>query len=165
VKVNQFFAVLHGDKSDGADPLMTLKGVNQIESLKGLLPENPAAVICGTGRRHRHVAATLGLTMTRSTLLLGDATSLDMIDGQPTIVFADGNHCAYDAYTGIADMAPAIPAFLESLPDGAVLCTGRPFAKSLGIEAAKSGSVIEITIDENGEIGWSILDQLGETEV
>lgn len=164
MKVKQFFAVLHGDKRDGADPEMTLSGVKQIKSLKALIPENPSAVVCGTGRRHWHVAATLGLKMTRSTLLLGDATSMDTIDDKPTIVFADGRLGEYDSYTGIQDMAPAIPNFLRSLPDQTVLCTGRPFAKSLGIDAAKSGSVVEITIDDNDEIGWSILDQLGETE-
>ncbi|OGY94673.1 MAG: hypothetical protein A2406_02515 [Candidatus Komeilibacteria bacterium RIFOXYC1_FULL_37_11] len=158
------YAVLHGDKHEGADPTMTPSGVNQIESLKDLLPDNPSAIICGTGRRHRHVAATLGLEMTRSTLLLGDATSMDTIDGNPTIIFADGTACWYEQYTGIQDMAPAIHNFLRSLPDQAVLCTGRPFAKSLGIEVAKSGSVVEITIDDNDELGCSILEQLGETE-
>lgn len=164
MEAKSFRAVLHSHKFEGADPAMTPEGIKQIMSLKGLLPENPSNVICGTGRRHMQICEILNFTMTRSTLLLGDATSMDMIDGQPTIVFADGSHGAYDAYTGIADMAPAIPDFLKSLPNQAVLCTGRPFAKALGIKNAKSGSVIDIAIDDNGEISWSILEELGETE-
>lgn len=163
--MKSFYAALHDEKFEGADPGMTPKGIKKIESLKRLVPKNPPAVICGTGRRHRDVCEALGLKMTRSTLLLGDATSMDMIDGQPTIVFADGSHGDYATYTGIDDMTPAIPDFLKSLLNQTVLCTGRPFAKALGIKAAKSGSVINITIDDDGEIGWSILEELGETEV
>lgn len=159
------YAVLHGDKFEGPDPLMTPEGVTKIESLIELLPLRPSAVICGTGRRHRHVCTTLKLEMTRSTALLGDPTSMDTIDGQPTIVFADGSHGDYHSYTGIADMTPAIPAFLRSLTDQTILCTGRPFAKSCGIADAKSASVIKITVDDNDEISYEILSALGQTEV
>jgi len=161
--VKTIYAVLHGDKEFGPDPEMTPKGKAQIAELLHLLPQNPSNVIVGTGRRHHGVCKALGLKMTHSSPIIGDPTSLDVINGEKMLVFADGYRCPLSMDRSISDLSLAAMPFILMLEDNTVLCTGRPFLKALGWEEAQSGSVVLITVGEH-EISFEVLESLGVTE-
>lgn len=148
--------VTHGDKESGPNPSMTPKGFGQIRAMRGVLPENPTAVVSGTATRHFQVAEALGLQITRYTSVAGDSTSLDKKpDGMKVIVFADGREVPYDdnVVTVTNDLATAAVELICDLPDGAVICAGRPFMLNLAVAGhqpttgpGKSASVYAVEV-------------------
>ena len=162
--------VTHGDKFETADPGMTPKGKATITTFRPLIPTNPEAVVCGTGRRHLDVAEALELEPTRFTAVFGESTSLNTDkDGKKVIVLPCGKTIAHDpdVSTTVTDMAHATLATLLTL-DQAVICAGRPMMialDSVGVaNSMKSASVYHvqhdggkitsiIAIAEDGEVG------------
>jgi len=155
--MKRIYAVLHGDKKLGADPSLTSEGRSQIHLLRRLLPANPVEVLCGTGRRHHQTCTALALTMTGSTPIIGDPTSLEMTnDGVKVIVFADGSSAPVSEDRSIADISLVARPFVAGLKDNTVLCTGRPFLLALNW-SAPSGTVILLEVDDDGGITFQQL--------
>lgn len=140
------FVVTHGDKFSGKNPGMTRNGAKQVRALRPLLPNNPPVVVCGTGRRHINVARALKLQPTRFTPAVGGPDSLEIVNGEKVILLADGTAIRPDQYTGLDDMALALTEIIFSLPDGSVICAGRPSIIMLGEANAKSSAVYKITV-------------------
>ena len=150
------FVVTHGDKETGPNPPMTHKGFEQVHAMRKVLPNHPTAVVCGTALRHFQVAEALGLTITRYTSVAGDSTSLDKKpDKSMVIVFADGREVPYDdgVVTITKDLAQAAVQLICDLPDGAIICAGRPFMLNLvaaghtpATGPGKSASVYAVTV-------------------
>lgn len=123
---------------------MTPKGFEQVATLRPLLPDNPPAVICGTGRRHIDVAGALGLEPTRYTAAVGDPDSLEVVNGRKVVILAAGAVVQYDRYTTLADVAIACKKVIANLPDKAVVCAGRQALIMLGYTEAKSAAVYKV---------------------
>lgn len=145
----KIFVVTHGEKEDGSNPSMTKVGFEQVAALRSLLPKTVALVVCGTGRRHMDVARALELAPDRYTALVG---APDSLNSERNIVLADGTVIDFNKYTTISDNRNAMPALISGLPDGAVICAGRPCVKGLGKKDAKSGAVYRVDVDENDTI-------------
>lgn len=149
------YVVTHGDKFKGPNPGMTPEGFAQVAALRGLIPRNPSLVVIGTGQRHLDVAAALYLTCwaedtdqistgripLRVTPVVGGPESLE----DDTILLANGTKVARDQYTGTKDGRKSMSQLIDSLPDDAVVCAGRPSMILLGKADAKSAAVYRIT--------------------
>ena len=143
---------------------MTTMGFVEVRSLRNLLPKQPSAIVCGTGKRHIDVAMALGLTSTRYTAAVGGPDSLEVIQGEKVILLADGTQVAYNAYTTLPDEEIAIRQVIANLPNNAVVCAGRPSMIMLGHKDAKSAAVHEVFV-ENGQItGFQVVTELGQAE-
>jgi hypothetical protein len=143
------YVVTHGEKFSGPNPGLTPKGIAEIAALRSSLPNNPTVIVCGVGRRHLDVAKALDLVPTRYTNIAGDPDSGKKgPDGKMQVVLADGTQVPSNiAYTSIEDNTPAAQALVKSLPDGAVICAGRPFMIMLGNKDAQSAQVYKMTIE------------------
>lgn len=141
--------VTHGDKYSGANPQMTPEGLEQVKRLRGLIPRNPPAVVCGTGQRHWDVAGMLGFEPTRITSIVGGPDSLEIIDGIKHIILADGRLVDPALYTSLTDEADAAKVVIASLPDQSVVCAGRPSMIMLGEPNAKSAAVYDVHVMNN----------------
>lgn len=148
--------VLHGKKKEGVgDPGHTQIGLEQVASLRQFLPEGkPPAVAVGVGRRHREVAERLGLRVTHWCPDFGGPQFLE--PDKKHVRLADNTIIDFEQlhYSPMVDAA--IVALLGSLPDGTVVCTGRPIARSLrsfGVDpkAFPSASIWRFVI-EGGKI-------------
>jgi len=151
------YAVLHGEKECGPDPRLTVEGRQQVRRLMTLIPEVPEEVISGTGRRHHETCEVLEFANATSTPLIGDPTSLEVIDGAKVIIFADGTSAPVKDDRSITDIALVARPFVAGLKDNTVLCTGRPFLLALGYAEAKSGTAVRITVHDDGEITFNQL--------
>lgn len=140
------YVVTHGNKLEGPNPGMNADGFAQVQQLAPHLPKDPPVVVCGTGKRHHDIAKALGLTPTRWTAVVGDATSLEKIGGKRMIMLPDGTTIPREQYTTPEDLAPATQALVMSLPDGAVICAGRPAMIALDLPGAKNGAVYRLTL-------------------
>ena len=138
------YIVTHGEKKKGPNPRMTKKGFEQIGKIKSIIPADPVMVISGTGRRHVEVAKTLNLKIDRFTSVMGCADSSEIIDGQKKIRLPDGTVLEPSIYTTLKDMSPAVKQFISKLPDGTIICAGRPLLKMLSYAEPKSGSVYKV---------------------
>ncbi|MEK9180618.1 MAG: hypothetical protein AAB871_00075 [Patescibacteria group bacterium] len=144
------FIVTHGAKQRGSNPLMLLEDLQKITALRGLLPETPPAVICGTGRRHLDVAEALGLKPTNYTGVAGDPESLEIIEigdgtGKREVVrLACGTLIPLAICSTPEDMSPAVIAKVVSCADQTVWCSGRPTMIALGLSNAKSATIYQV---------------------
>lgn len=152
---NFAFAITHGEKASGADPFHTPEGRAQIETLKTHMPEDPPAIIRGSASRHLEIATILGLKVadvTRQTSILGDADSLEVVEGDKVVIDAGGEEIALEKHTSIADLAPAVPEFLKTVESGSLFLTGRPFMIMIGAIEAGSGHAFKIFWNDDGVI-------------
>ncbi|MCK5641491.1 MAG: hypothetical protein KAJ19_11865, partial [Gammaproteobacteria bacterium] len=157
--------VTHGDKYSGANPGMTPTGFNEIKALRHLIPSNPSAVICGTGKRHLDVATALRLlTPTRYSATVGGPDSLEVVNGERVVLLADGTQVAYYAYSTLQDEETAIKQVIIDLPDNAVICAGRPSMIMLGHKDAKSAAVHKVFVEDGRITGFQVITELGQTE-
>jgi len=147
----KFFAITHADKFPGINPGLTDKGKAEIVALTGKLPtEGVENVIIGTGKRFMDIFKALtgaqfnvGVKSVKVSPLLGSADS-----GKKTEVFlADGTLIDIGNYIGLIG-TPGVDlwAWLKSLKEGTLLCTGREFIGAL-IKDAKAATVYIIDTD------------------
>ena len=92
-------------------------------------------------------------TRARLTNLAGDPDSLEIVNGQKMAVLADGTMFPLSLYTSLADNTPSAVAMVIGLPDGSVICGGRPCMIMLGYPQAKSGGVYQVTVEGDRIIG------------
>src|SRR3989338_7868798 len=110
---------------------MTPAGRGMIESLRPRLPDGISAVFAGTGRRQWQVAQILGFTPDQvifSDIWGGAATVGDCKD---VIILGHGLSINRKNYLSIQDIQPYAEK-LAALPDGALICSGRPVLARLG---------------------------------
>ena len=128
---HQVFIVTHGDKHKGPNPGMTPEGFLQVAALRNLIPEHPARVVCGTGKRHLDVAKALSLDPDHVTPAVGGPESLEKINDRPMVLLADGTAFPREIYK-TEDLGPAMEQVLRQLPSRSVICAGRPSMIALG---------------------------------
>jgi len=141
--------VTHGEKNRGPDPIMTLEGLRQVNELRSLLPSKVEFVVCGTGYRHQEMLEALGLENAptiRWTPAVGGPESLE----GDTVVLPNNQGVSRELYYVADERAAGILAVLQAVPDGAVICAGRPAIIALGEgdRRAKSAAVYKITWPE-----------------
>ena len=156
---NIVHVLTHPDKEEGANPRITPEGWKKATYLRRFLPEEPAGVVCGTGRRHLYTALAAGLAPTRYTATVGAPDSLDkMPNGGTVIVLADGTRmdAVPGLHTTVEDSIPSAIALVESLSPNSVIVGGRPFMIALDLagfkNSKKSAAVFAIDRDEQGKI-------------
>ncbi len=154
----KIYVVTHGDKVSGPNPGMTPKGYDQIYALQRYLPEEIKNVVCGTGKRHRGVANMLGLTPNRFSSIFGDSDSMESVDGQKKIVLPDGTYLDPKTYSTLEDLTPITKTIVTQLPDGTVVCSGRPLMIVLGQPQAQMAQVWLLTV-EGENIAFELLSK------
>lgn len=146
-KTREVFIVTHGQKHSGPNPGMTPQGFEEIRSLRDLVPPNPSAIVVGVGRRHSDTLAALACRgQARHSSVCGDADSLEMVNGQPMVILADGTPVPLAQHTSIADTRDAAKQLVIWLGGDSVICAGRPFVKALGVTDAKSAAVYQLIV-------------------
>lgn len=167
IEMKVVFLVTHGKTDNNPDPGMTADGFEAIrKNITPQLPDfifgGPAKIVCGVGKRQVQVLQALGFQT-------ADANFCECWGGAPTLVktkpgdpkqilLGDGTVIAWNQYD-VAPMAAAIKAALVALPDGALICSGRPVLVRLGIEAesCENGALYELHIDEGELLEATIL--------
>jgi len=144
-------AVLHAEKGEKANPGLTDAGKATIGAIQ--LPAGITSIVSGTGIRFLDTRDAL-LAQLRADIpqrfspLLGSADSGAQAETGFEVVLADGKTvCPIGGYIGLIG-TPGIDmwAFLQSLPAGTLLCTGRELLMALGYKDAKSGKMYCIDI-------------------
>ena len=167
------YFVTHGNKNPGPNPSMTDDGVEQVRKLRPQIPARPALVVCGTGRRHLDVRHALGLenAPTMWTPLVGGPESLEIISGQRMVMLANGEppipRARYMDLSFYGESALLI--ILNEVPDGTVICSGRPAVDTLTVKHAKSAAVYQVTFEDESlplacDLNIKEVIALGETE-
>lgn len=167
------FLVTHGEKADfdeigrpTPDPGMTALGRDQVRQLRShlnqLLPNGPTAIHVGTGRRQGEVVDALGFDYQTALVspLWGDAASGIKVAGKMIVVLSDGRLVAWDHYCGTEHLSPMVATVIATqLPDGALICSGRPVVYRLGLPltACESGAIYGLTVADDGSITIELL--------
>lgn len=157
------YLVTHGPTfSNTSDPVMAPEGRNMIESLKKKLPEylpdGPAEVFAGTGRRQWQVAQILGFTADQvifSDIWGGAATIGDCKD---VIILGHGLSINRKNYLSIQDIQP-YGKKVAALPDKALICSGRPVLVRLGMreENCSSGALYALHVQDGEKVEIELL--------
>ncbi len=153
--IKTIFIVTHGKRNSGPDPLMTEVGVEQVRALRDKLPESPSFVLCGTGRRMRQVADTLGLTPNAYSSAVGNSDAQDVDeDKSEWLVFANGDRVPFALDRTDQDFGPSVEKIVRELPHNSVITTGRAIVIGLGVplKEAKSGVVYAAEIGDDRQI-------------
>lgn len=140
------YVVTHGEKCQGENPRMTVKGMRQMRLLEERLPRQRSEIVCGTGKRHFGVLLALALSPTRITAVVGGPDSLEIIGEEKKIVLAGGKKIDPDIYTTVKDLKPAALALVAELPHNTIVAAGRPFMKMLGHKDPRDAAVYEIRV-------------------
>ena len=142
------YLILHGEKWRGADPGHTRKGRRQVESLRKFLPgwRRIRYVAAGVGKRHREISEFLNLGVSAWCPDLGGPQSLE--PDKVHVCLADGTIIPFEMLRYSPRVGEAVVTLLASLPNGAICLTGRPIARSVGIDPRQfpSASVWRFTI-------------------
>ncbi|MBI5222154.1 MAG: hypothetical protein HY980_01515 [Candidatus Magasanikbacteria bacterium] len=150
------YLVTCGETRPGPNPGMTKEGLAAVQALRRLLPAEPSAVICGTGHRHREVAAALGLDPNRYSILAGTADKLEGDHVEGKIIIADGTRIPAHAESSSHDIASAVHNLIRALPHNTIVCTDESFLRALGnagywIDIAPA-TAYKITVDHGGHV-------------
>ena len=151
--MKEIIAATHGEKSEGANPGLTAKGYADVKDLIGKVLLATGGVIenvfVGTGLRFFDVYDALELEVFKVKVkyffLLGSADSGVKTETGWDVFAANGRLIEASAIIGLIG-TPGIDLWLwlESIPEGSVLCTGREFIGALGVKDAKSAKVYTI---------------------
>ncbi|MFA6446193.1 MAG: hypothetical protein WCW14_03015 [Candidatus Paceibacterota bacterium] len=149
--MKRILAVTHAEKSSGVNPGLTTKGKEDIQALTAKLPRTKEipCIIIGTGDRFWDVYVYLGLAILHKphkfSPLLGSADSGEKTETSFRVILANGMMVPVGKYIGLIG-TPGIDlwAWLQSLEDGTLLCTGREFIGALGVKNAEAGAIYEI---------------------
>ena len=153
--MKRIVAITHSDKASGANPGLTEKGKLQIGVTAGRIPAGLNRVIMGTGKRFGDIWTTIKVLMhlmdivsVRYSPLLGSADSGTKTETGFDVILADETVVPIGEYQGIIG-TPGIDlwAWLASLEDNTLLCTGREFIGALGVKDAKAGAVYTIDVE------------------
>jgi hypothetical protein len=157
----KIIAITHAEKEAGVNPGLTEIGkVNIMEAAKKLPSKSITNVIIGTGKRFSDVfncvANVIWDNLPRESIsvkyspLLGSADSGTKTETGWDVFLADGTLVKVGNYIGIIG-TPGIDlwTWLDSLPEGTLLCTGREFIGALGVKDAQAGTIYEIKPIEN----------------
>ncbi|MDB5204653.1 MAG: hypothetical protein JWP09_681 [Candidatus Taylorbacteria bacterium] len=161
------WAVTHGKKAAGTNPVLNETGVNEILQLaKKLSMDSIKQIIIGTGARFIHTYkillaqdagnGNLQNIDPKYSPLLGSADSGDRGETGWNVLLTDGTAVPLGNYIGL-NGTPGIDLwkFLrERVEDGALLVTGRELIGTLmgSVDAGKSATAYQITIgDEPGD--------------
>ena len=149
----KLLAVTHAEKSPGANPGLTAKGLADIKALSlklMMVAGEIATVLVGTGRRFSDVLEALGLNHSEGyvdrkiiyTPLLGGPDSGVKSESGWDVILAHEKLVKLDCYVGLIG-TPGIDlwAWILSLPNGSVLCTGRELIGALGVKGAETGQL------------------------
>lgn len=152
----KIIAITHAEKEAGVNPGLTEIGkVNIMEAAKKLSSNNITNIIVGTGKRFSDVfncvANVIWDNLPRESIsvkyspLLGSADSGTKTETGFDVFLADGTLVKIGNYIGLIG-TPGIDlgAWLSSLPEGTLLCTGREFIGALGVKDAQAGTIYEI---------------------
>lgn len=143
------------------DPGMTEEGLRRMTHLreevaKRLPLGKPTEIYCGTGRRQWQMLEPLGLSAGRVFYsdLWGGAATIVVIDGEKHVLLGHGQVVSWDQYRSSNDLAETMMAKIRDLADGAVILSGRPVLRRLGIkpEEAQNGALYEIIGHDDGRL-------------
>lgn len=163
---NSVLLVTHGETVPYAngryfpDPGMTPEGLARMAALAPKMEEflagrAPAEIHCGTGRRQKEVADVLGYV--GDTLFYGEpifysdvwggAATRVKKGGENFILLGTGMLIPDGQYLTTKHLGPTIRQTIVNLPNGSVICSGRPTLRRLGVPEADwfNGAVYEIT--------------------
>lgn len=148
------FLVTHGEKEDCPDPGMTPQGMKRVESLRKplaeFLPNGPSQVHIGLGKRQQEVADALGLEEHSPfySAVWGGPETETRRGGKSLIMLPNGRLIDWEHYLSTMHLQSAIFQAITGLPDGAVICSGRPVLIRLGMaltdQCCQSGALYTI---------------------
>ena len=153
------FLVTHGPTfPNTSDPVMIPAGRGIIESLRPRLPDGISAVFAGTGRRQWQVAQILGFTpdQVRFSDIWGGAATIGGC--KDVIILGHGLSINRKNYLSIQDIQPYAEK-VATLPDKALICSGRPVLVRLGRleEDCSSGALYALHAQDNGKVEIELL--------
>jgi hypothetical protein len=142
------YLVSHGDRNNGANPIHTEKGIQQIKNLP--IPTDIARFVIGTGNRFHEIWTTTELHH-RSGLLAKPiffspfCGSADGLDPPDTIVMANGSGCKLSTeYLGLDSPWFDAWGFVDQ-PDRTLFCSGGELLIALGLkDIYKKGCLYEL---------------------
>jgi hypothetical protein len=157
----KILAITHAEKEAGVNPGLTETGKeNIVAGAQKLLTKKLTHIIVGTGKRFNDVfngvlSVIWGklpcgpIEDVKYSPLLGSADSGTKTETGMDVFLADGTLVKIGDYIGLIG-TPGINlvTWLESLPEGTLLCTGREFIGALGVKDAQMATVYEIEIIE-----------------
>ncbi|MDD5031980.1 MAG: hypothetical protein PHR36_02940 [Patescibacteria group bacterium] len=147
-----------------ANPGMTWRGKRRIKKLrfilKKLLPDGPAAIYCGTGKRNRDVAKCLGHNLKDIYFsdIWGGPATLVKVGIRKMVILADGTLVDYkERFLSSKDLGDAAKDAIKHLLSGSVIDSGRPtllrvFKDILEAEECQNGAIYKISIFSDGKI-------------
>jgi hypothetical protein len=155
--VKKIFAITHAEKEAGVNPGLTEAGkANIVAVAQKLLTKKLAHIIVGTGKRFNDVfngvlSVIWGklrcgpIEDVKYSPLLGSADSGVKTETGFDVYLADGTLVKIGDYIGLIG-TPGIDLWkwLDSLPEGTLLCTGREFITALGMKNAEAGQLYQI---------------------
>lgn len=150
------YIITHGEKDKGVNPRLTEAGKTAITNLS--VPNGITQVIVGTGRRFADVFTNIkdrvGNVPVKYSPLCGSADSGEKSETGFEVILADGTIVNVSDYLGLVG-TPGVDlvAWLESLPNGTLLCAGREFLKGIGYEDGVPGRLYHYNGAEVTQIG------------
>ena len=158
------YLITHGAKIDfkgpnqpNPNPGMTKDGWRMVASLRPklneLLPNGPAQIHAGTGLRQSQVVEALGFDLNKVlfSALWGEPATAVKMSGKKVIVLADGRYLEWEKYLSPRHMESTIREVLSSLPDGSLICSGRPVLVRLKMEPEECFSGALYTLEIEGD--------------
>jgi hypothetical protein len=149
------YIITHGEKESGGNPGLTETGKRQIASLP--IPDGITQVIVGTGRRFLDILAAIEGRIVNVPVkyspLCGSADSGEKSESGFKVMLADGIIVEVGDYIGLIG-TPGIDlvAWLKSLPDNTLLCTGREFLGGIGYSNSAPGHLYRLNGVEITEV-------------
>jgi len=156
----KIFAITHAEKEAGSNPGLTENGLKDILTRAKELPRDELKnMVVGTGKRFCEVSFAVRQRLTtlsghnsiesvKYSPLLGSADSGKKTETGFEAILADGTNVPIGDYIGLIG-TPGIDlwAWLKSLSEGTLLCTGREFIGALGVKNAEAGQIYVIDTD------------------
>lgn len=149
------------------NPSMTDQGYRRVQALRPRLMEllpgsQPSQIHCGMGARHHQVVAALDFSPQEVFFsdVWGGAATLVVDGGEKRFLIPYHGDGAMllppERYLSTEHLRAAAQDAIRTLPDHALICSGRPVLARLGVppEVAKNGALYAISVcdDESLEI-------------
>ena len=160
------YLVTHGEKTNDPNPGMTDKGKEQVRRLlpkiQKLMPEGPAEIHCGTGKRQKEVVECLGFSFADAEIsdVWGGPSTLTKTSGEKAILLADGTLVQWGNYKTSEHIGgDVIQTAIRNLPHNSVICSGRPVLVRLGLrpEDCQNGALYALHVMEDNSIQIELL--------
>jgi hypothetical protein len=169
--------VTHGETvtqdNDGVwipNPKMSGDGFGKVALLRQILDKElndklPPEVHCGVGARQLQVVKALNFSTHQKVLvsgLWGDASTLVVDGGKRSVLLSNGMLIKYDHYLTANHIGgEVIRKVIAALPNGSVICSGRPVLVRLGMkpEECHNGTLYALRVQDSGEIAIELVQQ------